>query len=138
MMEEKSEIKDAILYTLISLVNNEEYGVELGVTVSVKGTVISGLLVGYDKYLKGIEETFNIPGNEAAQSIGKVFGLLSEQLHEDTDEQENEEDKSEPQFIHLKDAIIFNSNLPINSQGVWWRGKLSSIDGFSFGNFESN
>ena len=50
------------------------------------------------------------------------------------EEDEKEEEDNFPTFIHLKNAEYKNSgNQPISANsGTWWRGRISSIDGFSF------
>ena len=58
---EQMATDDAILLKFLSLV--EEEGIEVAVTLNVKGVVISGLLVGASAYYEGItESSLNIPG----------------------------------------------------------------------------
>jgi len=52
---------------------------------------------------------------------------------------ESEESESSPEawryfdsFIHIKDALLVNSQI-FAALSMPWRGKLSSVDGFSFG-----
>ena len=46
--------KDVILTSFVNLANN--ISLEMGVTLNIGGALITGLLIGYDSYLKGISE----------------------------------------------------------------------------------
>jgi len=38
------------------------------------------------------------------------------------------------QYLHLKDAKVYtSSSTPVLSGGQLWRGKISSVDGFTLG-----
>lgn len=44
------------------------------------------------------------------------------------------EKRQSTQYVHLKDAKVFNdSSTTPSDEGTLWRGKLSSISGFSLG-----
>ncbi|MBP0716154.1 hypothetical protein J8I33_22850 [Burkholderia sp. AcTa6-5] len=55
---------------------------------------------------------------------------------------ENDEpnDLPPPQYIHIKGARFFsNSGNPIpGNGGVWWRGRISEVDGFCLGELSAD
>lgn len=122
--------KDVILSSFVFAANSKEAQLEMGVTLNVGGTIVSGILIGYNKYLESIKLQFDQkPGGEfVASFMDKFLSAVEEEKIE-------EEDVVLPIYIHLKDARFFTpGNNPIpNNGGILWRGKLSSIDGFNFG-----
>lgn len=105
------------------------------VTFTVGGNLVSGILVSADAYFEQLAVDFSAfyeSVNGSDEIIKKQ--VLSFKLNLiDTDAE------SPPvQFVHLKNAEIFTSNgRPIVSGGSLWRGKISSIDGFSLGKLTS-
>jgi hypothetical protein len=112
-------------------------GVELGITVMVRGMVVSGTLISGAKYFEEMGNSFQSIGGEhqeVTNAIGeswKAWKVLYDKPEDAPDDWKPEQTS----YIHLRDARIFapgQSSLPSN-QGVLWRGKLSSVDGFSMG-----
>lgn len=120
---------DFLLTELVSLMANK-MDVQLGITLLVKGTILSGLLVSEREYLAAINELFktitkgslDFPTREDIQAIDEVFKF--DQLTEDTytheelsldeedpadaqveesdeDEDDTEDDEEQPAF-HLR------------------------------------
>lgn len=133
------------------------FGVELGVTLNVKGQVISGTLISGTRYFNALAEVFR--GDSEEDSIAGQLAKMV-QLHAGIYEpydlallgpQNSASDVGdtgdgaidlppEPTFIHLRDARVFapgQSPLPSNG-GVLWRGRLGQIDGFSIGQLRSD
>jgi hypothetical protein len=122
---------DAVVQMFLSLV--EEDGIEVAVTLNVSGVVVSGVLIGASAYYEGIiESSKKLEDDTMSKIIVKKFADLNEAFLKQKQEQDDKEE-SPATFIHLKSASYFdpNSNLPINS-ATWWRGRIASIDGFSF------
>lgn len=131
---EQMATDDAILLMFLNLV--EEDGVEIAVTLNVKGVVISGLLIGASAYYEGVTESAKALQDETLSKIlfKKYNDLKEAYFKQKQEEDEKEEEDNFPTFIHLKNAVYKNSgNQPISANsGTWWRGRISSIDGFSF------
>ncbi|MDQ0229296.1 gas vesicle accessory protein GvpU [Metabacillus malikii] len=123
---------DAVLLMFLRLV--EEDGVEVKMTVSVSGAIISGTLIGATAYYDGITESAkSLYDNTMSKIISKKFNDLKEAYAKQKDEDSKEESEEfSPSYIHLKDARYFNGTNDDLSKGTWWRGKVSSVDGFSF------
>ncbi|HDS1723632.1 gas vesicle protein [Pseudomonas alloputida] len=112
------------------LVNQANRGApQQAVTLTVGGNLISGFLVSYEQYLAQVGMQISSSYNEANGSAGKVREYFS-QLAPNLDEK----DLPPVQFVHLVSAEIYsNSGAPILIGGSLWRGKISSVDGFSLG-----
>ncbi|MGM0877893.1 MAG: gas vesicle accessory protein GvpU [Bacillota bacterium] len=125
---------DAVVLMFLSLVDEE--GVEVAVTLNVNGVVVSGSLIGAKDYYAGITEASKeLQDHTLSKIIAKKFTDLKEAYSKQRQEQDDKEDKqNSPTFIHLKNATYLNADgQPITSKsGTWWRGRISSIDGFSF------
>ncbi|MCM3789433.1 hypothetical protein M3221_13590 [Domibacillus indicus] len=130
--------KDFLLDTLVYMLNQQE-GVEIGITLNVRGTIVSGLLVGYKTFLKGKAEMFrSIQTNqEFGEVLAGFFDTASENYEKGKTDSEESGKDLQPNFIHLKNAKFYDSNgtLPNEGEGFWWRGKLSDVSGFTLGNF---
>ncbi|WP_102232255.1 gas vesicle accessory protein GvpU [Metabacillus schmidteae] len=140
MAKEQTQMStnDAIMLMFLDLV--EQDGIEVGVTLSVKGAIISGILIGATAYYEGITEASkNFDDSTMSKIISKKFHDLKEEYAQQKQQEAEKEskDKANPfTFIHLKDAKYLNSHGELShSKGTWWRGKIESIDGFSFNSF---
>ncbi|WP_319407329.1 hypothetical protein [uncultured Desulfosarcina sp.] len=120
---------DWFLQSIINLVNDSN--LRVGIILCVNGLLVFGDLVGGHKYFKGFINQFvegrneNINGERLRTSI-----KACEKIHI-----KDRLDRQEilPCYIHLQNARIFDSNgtLVSGSEGIWWRGRVSEISGFS-------
>jgi hypothetical protein len=127
---------DWFLQSLVKMVNG--FTIEFGITLQVSGMLVSGNLVSGEKYFEGFAADFSGPFNaepEVAESIRKNFSSYGEIYRVDNDEAT----RPLPQFIHLKNARFFNTaDKPIpGNTGVWWRGRISEVGGFSLGSLRA-
>ncbi|SPT98441.1 gas vesicle protein U [Lysinibacillus capsici] len=121
---------DVILESVISTIDKVD-AFTMEITLNVKGIVITGALISRSTYLKGVASDF-----EGNGEIGNVFSDMFTKLIELKKEHtENADDKDKTVYgVHLKNAQIFDGE-SVHELG-YWRGKLSSVDGFSFGKME--
>lgn len=127
---------DWFLQSLVNMVNIND--LEFGITLQVSGLLVSGNLVGGKEYFEGFAEDFsssftNEP--EVAENIKSSFAQYGEIY-----EKKDGEEIPPPQYIHLKDTRFFNtSGNPIpGNKGVWWRGRISEVGGFTLGSLSRN
>jgi len=135
MTEEKKEIienADWFLQDFVNMVNGNEFG--FGITLNVGGFLVSGQVVSGHKYFEGFANEFakNFEDTELSENVKKSYSKYGEIY---TKEKEDKEDLPRPNYIHLENAKFYNTNgQPIpNNRGVWWRGRLSEVDGFLLG-----
>lgn len=119
---------DDFLGALVNIANDDPK-VALGITLTVGGTVICGTLKGRRPWVAEMVDAYGEPASFATQ-----FGNLWAK-------QDAEEDVPEmptyAAFIHLVDAHILSGPSPIPSgAGLFWRGRLSEVSGWSLGLIE--
>lgn len=103
----------------------ENTGIEMGVTLTVGGAIISGVLIGRTKWTEELAEFGE--GNFFAKAIRDANEELTKPGGEDDDEPAFES------FIHLREARFWSPRGPITKQGSLWRGRLSEVQGWSLG-----
>ena len=121
---------DDFLRMLIKIVN--EGCVNFGVTLNVKGNVVSGTLINAKVYIDKFGEMFakGLSRENPNQDLMETFSL-------------DAESPSVSDFIHLDNATIhqtFNPEpMPSSIQAAaLWIGRLSEIDGFILGELISS
>jgi hypothetical protein len=121
---------DAIILMFLSLIEGD--GIEVDLTLNISGAVVSGTLIGPSAYYEGIIESFKkLEDNTMSKILNKKFNDLKEAYLNQKQEQDDKENSAT--FIHLKKARYLDTyGQPITNSTTWWRGRISSIDGFSF------
>jgi hypothetical protein len=130
--ETESESPDVFLQLLVQYAN---MGIGVGITLQAGGLIISGDLVSGKDYFEGIaQETEAAVGDDDLKRVLAQSYRTFKEMYEKPNEGELTNEDREVSYIHLKDAkIIQNNQFVPHNRGVWWRGRLSSVDGFSFG-----
>lgn len=125
--------KDWLLQTLITTINRID-GYNLPITLTTHGFLISGEIISGREYFNSMAEKFIGEGN----AIRQFFEGVAESRYSKSDK--DDDDPKNTVFIHLRDARFYvpgQRGIP-NNEGVFWRGKLSEISGFSFGSLSSS
>jgi hypothetical protein len=140
MINNKDEffITDAYLSRVVTMLNQTEDMAEdtgISMTVSFSGTVVSGTAIGKRAFFRLVTEAFLLgettATEEEKQKTAQFMNPFAGPLTPEQEEEIAEAEKLPPQFIHLKDAVIYTGTREI--QDALWRGKLSEVSGFSFG-----
>jgi hypothetical protein len=133
--EEKTLLRsDVILNVLIDYVN--KFSVEIGITLFVQGSIISGLLIGEKAYFEGLSNHIKTP-DPFAEHFQELVAM-SQSLDTTLASNREEQNQLENMFIHLKDTNFCSGNSLIpNGRGTYWRGRLRRVDGFSLGQLGS-
>lgn len=125
---------DWLLRVLVNLANKK---VEIGITLHVGGLLVSGMVAPGAAYLEAISKDLtdgfrrSLPG--ADFNLGDVIAPAKE-LYANADETSVFENV--PGYIHIRNARIYGpgGGNPIpGNRGMWWRGRISEISGFSLG-----
>lgn len=107
---------------------------ELPLTLTVGGNLVSGTLISEADYFEQLASDFSGALPESVRETAKEM-IKSLQPPAVVDG----EDKVHRQFVHMKNAQVFtNASGPITTQGALWRGKVSSVEGFSLGSITSS
>lgn len=127
---------DSILEFITKIVNDSDLG--LPVTLTVNGVIVSGLLISGKQYFNEAAEV--IEGGTGSSGVIEVMA----NLHRDVAKRFEElvsKDEDEPmppvRFVHLNKAHILSSGGAPIEVGLW-RGKLSAVDGWTFGAFSTS
>lgn len=117
---------DWFLQSLSNLTNTA--GITFSITLSINGQTISGTLIGGKEYFEKFAESFSTAWPlDNKEEIEKSFSKPAE-LYQIKD---GKDELSTTDYIHLKDAQIQSGNNICHSN--LWRGKVSSVCGFSLG-----
>ena len=122
---------DWFLQQLVQFANDQ--AMSLGITLNVGGVIVSGTLIGGKRYFEGF-------ANDFGEGLGKseLVDMVKQHFQQHGkiyDRPADETSGFDPSFIHLEGAKFFSpGDQPIPSnRGMFWRGKISSIDGFILG-----
>lgn len=110
-------------------------GIEVGVTITVGGSIISGNLITGKRYFEEVSKLM-LEAKASDQITEFLSGYFKEFSAVYTNPLDASEDWSPPRigYIHLEKACYISSGKAhIPTGGCLWRGKLSSVDGFSIG-----
>lgn len=117
-------------------------GTEIGITLHVKGSVISGMLISGQQYFKMLVRQFEnvaerVDEGRAAAATGfaEFFRPTLEGFERSHDDYtETATLPPRPQHVHLRHAQIYLSSSDFLTERLW-RGRLTEVDGWSLGNF---
>ncbi|HEX8652100.1 MAG TPA: gas vesicle accessory protein GvpU [Pyrinomonadaceae bacterium] len=129
---------DVMLRIFTYLANH--YGMSFSITLSVGGSLISGMIISRDEYMKSltgsIRENISKLQDEVKEFLEvAIFEPLIQPIHY----KDVAEEIADIKYIHLNDAKVFNAGgkpIPARGGGFLWRGRISSVDGFSIGILE--
>ena len=106
-------------------VSQKDPTASMGLTVTVAAGLITGDLIGANRWFKEIGEA-HPELRELAEGLGSTAGR--------TDLPDDQVDWT---YIHLRNARIFTGGQQFTTSGggIYWRGRISEITGWSFGIF---
>jgi hypothetical protein len=122
-------------------------GVEISITLLMGGMLVSGRLTSGRKYCQGVAEeirSFVSPDSEArldnlGEAMAQLLDNAAQSVYPEVDmETEPSDDELIPAYVHLRDSRFFHPGgpgLPVE-RGIWWRGRLTEVDGFFVGQFQ--
>ncbi|MET3828628.1 hypothetical protein ABIC86_000088 [Paenibacillus sp. DS2363] len=111
---------DFLLGALVEVADS----LSLGLTLNVGGALVSGVLMSNKEYFESVADEFEGVSEDGAK-LGSLYRRFAAENYSDTSVDAITE------FIHLKDVVIAQGDTSYLTK--LWRGKLNSVDGFSFG-----
>lgn len=113
----------------------ERTNLELGITLSVHGIIVSGFLISEKAYFRGVTDRI-CQDREAPLETKNILTDFIQQLQEGLQTRSDDSERSLlPEFVHLREAKMYPSQgkgMPSYGDALW-RGRISSVDGFSLG-----
>lgn len=135
---ETHEDADYILQMLSYMANEHVSG--FPITLIVGGLLISGVLVSRKEFLQDLKQKLR----DSMSRLPDESKEFMEKGYFPTFMPEEESGKlryiEEVRYIHLKNARTFYGNgasIPASEEGVLWRGKLDTINGFWYGSLSA-
>ncbi len=123
--------KDWFLQFLVNTANKSQF--ELTITLNVGGFLVSGTLAGVKQYFAdfGADFATSFDAGKGSEEIKATFQKIGDECSCVS----NAEPAESPSYIHLKDARFFDAqgNSIQGNSGVWWRGRISEVQGFTPG-----
>ena len=129
---------DGLLQLLISY---SELGIETPITLLAGGMTVSGVIISAATYMEKTGEQLSAALRSHDAGLAETVFQSFAQLKQDVEELSRAADEAgslSARFIHLKNAKYFipgQDGLPNNADGIFWRGRLNAINGFSLGAF---
>ncbi|MDQ3903099.1 MAG: hypothetical protein M3247_05625 [Thermoproteota archaeon] len=125
-------VEDEILVQLVK--QAEEKGIGISITLCVNGLIIVGNIISSKIYFEKLFPDFDknqsfTTDNPSEREMVRTYiaNLVTPKIRESTESQDN------PKYIHLDKVVMYPSDPGSPYVTGVWRGKLSSIDGFSIG-----
>lgn len=144
-----AEHRDWTLQMIVGICNTT--GLEIPITLNVSGAYVSGHIVKPEVFFDGLKAdleraTFSGSGSSPAvvkrameQLISGMRSVVAPEVQQGSGGKDDDQysRSMSPRFIHLRRARFFVPN-QINQAynprpGLWWKGKIESVDGFFLG-----
>jgi hypothetical protein len=141
------EHRDWALQMIVGICNLS--GIEVSVTLNLAGAYVAGHIVKPEVYFDGLTADFQAAtlsstppgaGNWAKEMLERSISSMKELVIPQTNDMGavgSEPRLLRPRYIHLRNARFFVPNdltRPLHTvKGLWWRGKIESVNGFYFG-----
>ena len=118
---------DGALADVVVMINATEKS-EIGISLNVKGSVVSGVIISGERFFRGLQEEIrNAPG--ADDRLADTWQPAVDAYRADREADIDFDDAlKNTVFIHLRDATVINGSV---SKVGFWRGRLESVDGWS-------
>ncbi|GLR11010.1 gas vesicle protein [Mixta theicola] len=123
-----SKMRDMDLVYLTNIVN--AVGGSFGITLFLKGTVISGLMISGKEYYSTLAENLALVG-DVGENLAQHFSRVADDVYTPVSESES----IPANFIHMKDVKIKSGTGEFDEmQNALLRLKIEEIDGHIVGN----
>jgi len=126
---------DWLIVNLVETLNALDDPACMPMILSVSGKIVSGSVIGGKEYFELMAEAWAaMAGEENADGVRKKYLELAKAYGSDA-----EEKPAHIRYLHMRNARFFFANgdpIPGN-RGLLWRCKLSSVDGFAYGQLEA-
>ncbi len=134
-VEEIHAAPDPLLAILVEAAN--KFDADIGLTLYVSGTVISGILVSGKRFFELMADWLTAEGAQGladslARPIAEMFSTPS------TEPGDEEPADLSAVYIHLREARVFASGSDKPLPETLWRGRLSHVSGWSLGTMKAS
>jgi hypothetical protein len=120
------EVGDEMLSALAHLAQTMT-GTEIGLTVTVPGSVVTGLLVGRNAWMELLIEQ----GNQAGGTAQGFLTAFAENFKLPVADEDEAEELISYGYLHFKDAAI-QLGTGLSQTGMLWRVRIDQVGAWSF------
>jgi hypothetical protein len=124
----ETQLPDPILRVLVSVCNRGS--LTFTITVAQGGLVIAGTAVGVGRFMHDLAAEIEARGDTDAAVLSDPLRYLAQIAAEPDPGEDPTQDL--PVYLHLEHARVRSANTII-ADGVRWRARLTSVDGWSLG-----
>jgi len=123
---------DNLLGFFLSKTEEQKFGISI--TLCVRGAIVAGTLIDKKKYFEQTMKFLHMkPTDLDKDATAKQILEFEDLINDLKKEFESVQSDQEIKYIHLKNVSIRNASDGSKTSSPLWRGKISSIDGFSLG-----
>jgi hypothetical protein len=132
---------DPMLRLFVHLMN--QFGTELGISLLVGGSWVSGVLVSPRVYTREVGDAIVAKAGEAGAGVREFFNQVGRIWFPSESEIEAENGSQEPPpederpvwpyHIHLRNARVFSGGDPVPVDGFYMRVRLDHVGGWTIG-----
>lgn len=124
-------VGDPVFGNTLLLISLKE--LELPITISMGGTLITGTLIGEKEYFYLLGPTLTTGKSDFDKQFQKMWERIGDKYLENLKSAyENKRGiRGALEYFHLKDASFIFQNSLTPTPGLLWRGTCSEIDGWS-------
>ena len=134
---------DVLLRVLVDKANRA--GLEMGVTLTLGGTLVAGDLVSGSTWFEGFASKIQATGTGSREYSDMMADIMREwderrysEISSETTPESNDDRPLMPTYIHLRDARIMDpSRNRVPTEGAWLRMRLTTVGGFMLGRIGS-
>jgi hypothetical protein len=124
----ETQLPDPILRVLVSVCNRGS--LTFAITIAQGGLMIAGTAVGVGRFMHDLASELEARGGTDAEVLSDPLRYLAAIAAEPDAGDDPTEDL--PVYLHLEQARVRSGNAII-AEGVRWRARLTSVDGWSLG-----
>lgn len=135
-----SSAQDWVLEEAVQIANKID-GFGLAITLTVRGAVVTGILIGAQEYYTKYGAMWRNAIGSDTEEGRKVeehwveFGKQTREMY--LEKPLDDPSLSPPHYIHLSEArYVMGVSLVPGAPGMLWRGRLSEVSGFSLGTLD--
>lgn len=138
---------DPQLESLVAIFHQLSDEAEMGITVNVHGTILSGNLrsaTAWNKHQAAALRQAEVdPESQTPREAG-IFSIFQDwaKLTQKDREEIKAAHKANPDYerpdmnyLHLSEAVVMQGPAPWPDNGTWWRVRLSDVSAWSIGRF---
>lgn len=122
---------DFLLGMLVRRVEQSDFRTDI--TLTIGGMIMMGDMISEEQFCEGIAEDVPAEHQEYFRGLPDLFDELATEFAGDGEEPHDLRDDMRDSVVHLTNVRIFQEGEYHQFRRTFWRGKISTVDGFWLG-----